>query len=92
MKDLKSRCAGDPLPTYYDAVAVLKLQGWTGEPENLIQEGRKLEQQGGACGDRSRLDPLLESLLAYLTPEDQLKLQGLLGRTIKSSATLPGAP
>ena len=84
LRELKSRCADDPVLSYYDAVAAALAAGnWGGEPEALISSGRKLEAKEGPASNRGRLDPMLKCLLPYLKQEDKARFQHLLGRSIE---------
>ena len=83
LRELKSRCAGDPVLSFYDAVAAALAAGnWSGEPERLISRGRKLETAGPASS-RDRLDAMLKCLLPYLKLEDKARFQQLLGRSLE---------
>jgi TIR domain len=84
LRQLKSRCADDPVLSFYDAVAAALAAGnWSGEPEALISSGRILEEKESPASNRERLDPMLKCLLLYLKQEDKARFQHLLGRSIE---------
>ena len=85
--ELRSRCAADPAPYFYDAVAAflsVSPPSWTGEPKTLMDRGRELEAKAGPAPDHERMDSLLKNcLLPYLEPADKKTFQDLLGRCIE---------